>query len=284
MPVKYRGDAAEGTLIAFVVCAKLPYMGRIPVPLFRAQRYRVDLNALAEMLAGELDTDGSVQADLEGRLWWLGRATFRAGKADVFMARGLGQEGGADAVGSAPRFRQCSRAVLLSLCDTPRDLFPEKVTASLPRLLSFRDHAVRLDVEVLGAEVTRRFGGRSRQIAKYPTPPGTAWEQVEIVILADADGAIINAGAEAQDRTPDQMGMAYERNPKRPTKLWDLLLRFAAEEKIGPGSRPWDDNIPKRVERLRHKLREMFGIDEDPFKPYHEVRGYEPRFMIRRAR
>jgi len=282
--VEVRWETGETAPRAFVVCPRRDDLAPMPLPLACLQRWRVDLGALAEILADELDTEGSVDEGANGRLWWLGRATFRAGRLDVFMARRLAEEGGAEKIGSAPRFQQCSRAVVLALCDTPRDLFPGKVTASLPRLLSFHDRTIRLDVQVLGAEVARWLGSYARQVQRFPTPPGAVWEHVEIVILADGKDADINAGAGFKSLSMAEMGLAYPRTPAKQTESWKLLLRFADEESIGPDSRTWDDNLPKRVERLKRKLQELFGIDDDPFKPFLGERAYVPRFVVRRVR
>lgn len=282
--LEVRWETREPVPRVFVACPWRDDLGPVPVPLSSVQRWRIDLRALANMLAEDLDADGTVEEIVEGWLWWLGIATFRAGRMDVFMARGLAEEGGAEKIGSAPRFRQCTRGLVLDLGESTGDLFAEKATISLHRILFLRDRTVHLDREVLGAEVARRFGGRLRQIPKYPTPPGTTWEQAEIVILADGDGAILNAGAGGEERTPHQMGLAHARNPSKRSVLWRLLLLLAEEKAIGVDSKNRSSAIPKRIERLRRRLHEVFGIDDDPFKPYHEVRGYEPRFVIRRIR
>jgi len=280
--VEFIGGSDEMPLRAYVVCERRDDIGRVPVPLARLRRWTVNLGNLSAFLAQELGAVGGVEEVLAGRLWWLGRVSFRAGGTDVFMARGVGSRRGAEEVGVTPRFQQCSRAVLLTLGDTTGDLFPGKVAISLQRLLSIQNGELRLDLQAIKDEVARRAGRSVYPVRRFPTPPGTTWEQVSILILAEGDGAQISAGGIAEPVTPAEMGMAYARNPARYTKDWNLLLMLAKCGRVEPRDAEARVITSKQVERLRKKLQRFFGIEGDPFKPYRQVRGYEPRFSLTR--
>jgi hypothetical protein len=278
-------DGEDGTpLRAYVVCERREDIGRVQVPLERLRRWAVDLGGLAAVIAQNLGAIGRVEELLVGRLWWLGCATFRAGRMDVFMARGRGLQGDAREVGAEPRFQQCSRAVLLTLGDTADDLFPGKVAVSLQRLLSLEDDGLSLERQVVEDEVARRAGRSVYQVRRFPTPPGTTWDRVSIVITADEDAAQVSAGGVTEPVTPAEMGMAHPRNPSRFLESWKLLVRLAAYGPIRPDSRDFSLKTPKRVERLRDDLQAFFGIPDDPFHPYRQAGGYTPRFNLRSVR
>jgi hypothetical protein len=63
-----------------------------------------------------------------------------------------------------------------------------------------------------------------------------------------------------------------------------VLILLSKDGHIGPEDPEAHLVKAKHVERLRGKLREFFGIDGDPFKPYREAKGYEPRFALTRIR
>jgi hypothetical protein len=269
---------------AYVVCERREDIGRVEVPLERLRRWTVDLGSLADVLAQNLGAIGGVEEMVAGQLWWLGRAAFRAGRADVFMARGLASQSGPKQVGAAPRFQQCSRAVLLTFCDTRPDLFPGKVVVSLQRLLSIQDGDLSFDLPAVEDEVSRRTGRSVYQVRRFPTPPGTSWEQVAILITVDGDAAQVSAGGITEPVTPAEIGMAHPRNPGRFLESWKLLVRLATDGPIRTNSRDFSLKTPKRIERLRDILQTFFGIPDDPFQPYRRAGGYAPRFSLRRVR
>jgi len=281
--VEFVGGEEGGPLRAYVVCERREDIGRVEVPLERLRRWAVDLGGLAAVIAQNLGAVGGVEELVAGRLWWLGRATFRAGPMDVFIARGLGHQVGAQEVGAEPRFQQCSRAVLLTLGDTPDDLFPGKIAVSLQRLLVLGEDGLSFERQVVEDEAARRAGRSVYRIRRFPTPPGTPWEQVSMVITADGDAAQVSAGGVTEPVTPAEMGMAHRRNPNRFLESWKLLVRLATDGPIRPDSSDFSLKTPKRVQRLRDDLQAFFGIPDDPFQPYRQAGGYAPRFSLRRV-
>jgi len=271
----------EGTdTRAYVVCSKRDDIGRVPVPLRRLLQWRVDVRALAETLAGLMGAAGEVDELVHGQLWWLGRVGFRAGQLDTFLARGTTLADGLDAIASAPRFQGCSRAVLLTLSDVSPEAFPGKVSIGLSRVLAIDEDGLDIDAQCVDDEVARRAGQTTRGAARFPTPPGTTWERVKIVIAADGDAAQVTAGNITEPMTPDRMGLSHKRDPYRFTEQWHLLAQLAKVHRIIRGSRHWSKDVPKRLQRLRRDLQSFFGIEGVPFHPSRLIGGYEPRFHL----
>jgi len=282
--VEFVGGGDEGPLRAYVVCQERDDIGRVAVPLERLKRWGVDLSALAEAVADGVGAVGEVEEVVAGRLWWLGRATFRAGRADTFLARGTGRPDADEAIAASPRLQQCSRAVILALSDIPPDWLPRRVCLSLPRLVSLEDGCLSIDRDEIEGQVARRLGRSAFTGTRFPTPPGTTWERVSIRIMADGDAAQVTAGNVTEPVTPAQMGMAYASNPARFTTDWRVLVMLAERGRVGPEDAEARVIAPKQVERLRAKLRTFFGIEGDPFKPYRSAKGYEPRSALTRIR
>ncbi len=282
-PVELVGGGDE-PLSAFVICDQRDDMGRIEVPRERLKQWQVTAPGVAEWLAEELGASGGVEEIVKERLWWLGRAAFRAGRSDVFLAAGAHHADAANALWSARRFQECSRAVVLSLWQPPAQDLPGKAAVSLPRIVSVDENGLTFDREVIEAEVARVFGRSVFRGQRFPTPPGTTWEQVSIVITADGDEAVVTAGSVTEPASPARMGLAYARNPAKFTKEWGVLLLLAKHGRVGPEDSEARLIAPKQVQRLKEKLRRFFGITEDPFEPYRQARGYEPRFALSRIR
>lgn len=306
--VELVGGGDDGPVRAYVVCQRRDDVGRVAIPLERLQRWAVDFHALTSVVADGLGAAGGVEEVSAGRLWWLGKAVFRAGRADTFLARGTGRADADKAVAANPRLQQCSRALVLTLSDTPPDWLTGRVCLSLRRVLAIEDGQLTLDRECIEDEATRRLGRSVFSGSRFSTPPGTTWEQVSITIMADGDAAQVTAGSITEPVTPGQMGMAHARNPAKLTKEWGVLVLLSRHGRITREDPEARLITPKQVERLRDKLRRFFGIDEDPFKPYHQVEsddsdeaevglldarrvrrrrfvgGYEPRFVLTRIR
>ncbi len=268
---------------AFIRCGRRTDIRRIAVPLTRLRQWTVSLGGLAEELARQSGAAGGVDEITPGRLWWLGRAAFPAGRTNLFLARGVTEDDAAQMMGGTSRLQQSSRAAVLTTADTRADWLPGKVCISLSRLLRVdAGTGLLVDVQCIEDEVARRAGQAPRRGRRFPTPPGTTWEQVSVVILAGGEEAQVTAGGvEAETATMADMNLALARNHTKPTKLWALLVVMALEGGLYATDRKhFDPQTPKRVERLRDRLQEFFGIGDDPFKPYHQVDGYEPRFAL----
>jgi len=293
---------------AMIYCDQRDDMEPIEVPLDRLRRWSVDVGQLANSLSMLLGGPSQAKEVARGRLWLLGRPISKGGRIDLFLARGATWADSATVIAANARLRQCTRAVVLTLSDTQPDWLPGMVCLSLGRLALWEDGGLSVDRGCIESELARRAARSTRVIQKFPTPPGTPWERVAIVITADGDAAQVTAGSVTEPVTPDRMGMTYKRNPRKFTVDWTTLLKLAKHGRITSEDREARSITPKQVERLKLKLRDFFGIDEDPFKSYRQVEsddsyqaerslldrrglhrrrlvgGYEPRFALTRIR
>jgi len=274
------GQGARG----LIICDQREDMEPIEVPLENLRRWSVDVRVLANSLALLVGESRQAEEMAQGRLWWLGRATFRAGRSDVFLARGASWRDGAPVIAGNPRLQQCARALVLTLSDTRPDWLPGMVCLSLARLVLLERGRLSVDRECIENGLARRAGRSVHAGHRFPTPPGTSWEQVAITITVDGDAAQVTAGGITEAVTPDQMGMAYARNPAKFTKDWGVLFLLSKNGRVRPEDPEARLITPKQVERLKITLREFFGIDDDPFKSYHHAGGYEPRFALTQIR
>lgn len=124
---------------------------------------------------------------------------------------------------------------------------------------------------------------RITPIMPFPAPKGTSWYDVSIC-FSSKEAAGLRAGGKSEARDFIGMGFMDNRN-KRPDKLWQVLLLFG----IHNGEISWEDldlptdinkNLKKHVHRLRHRLRQLFQIDDDPFEKYRKVKAYKSKFKI----
>jgi len=105
---------------------------------------------------------------------------------------------------------------------------------------------------------------KKRPLHAFPTPEGANWSDLSI-IFKDGHTASVAVGDVLEIRNYTQMGMVDARTGN-PTKQWDLLRRFAE----GNGVVTWQnsrskDKHRKRKSLLAKNLREVFGIEGDPF-------------------
>jgi len=132
---------------------------------------------------------------------------------------------------------------------------------------------------------------KKAKIIPFPMPKGTTWEDVTIRFISNEE-IQIRAGEVRESRNYRQMDFEYKH--KRPDIYWETLKLFAKKD----GTISWKD-VPgderelykKRFSTLRKRLKDYFGINEDPIPHKTEVilcpqgtkrkeRYYEPRFKI----
>ncbi len=110
-------------------------------------------------------------------------------------------------------------------------------------------------------------------------PPNTRWENITITFLNEHDVAIDVKGKRYK-RDYKDMGFLDSRKT-RPNKNWNLLKLLASKK--GPFTWEHAEADPiyrKRKQLLSNELRYFFQIDEDPFYPYREVKGYEIKMKL----
>ncbi|UCC39350.1 MAG: hypothetical protein JSV96_16375 [Candidatus Aminicenantes bacterium] len=116
----------------------------------------------------------------------------------------------------------------------------------------------------------------------FPCKPGTRWEDITIILLADDMVRLKTPQGEGRF-TYHQLGFADKRKSDAPTQLWDLLKAFAmVQGRIVRSEEaeyhPW---LPDKTKRLNKHLQKVFGINERIYKSHYKVeKGYVTRFRI----
>lgn len=116
---------------------------------------------------------------------------------------------------------------------------------------------------------------------RFPTPPGTRWQNVTIRFLTPHQ-VHVQVGRVAEVFDFLQLGMKDGRkNPIEPDSRWSLLVHFAEHR----GIVRWRSTTENR-RRQKHKeglskaLRTFFGIDDEPFEPLEDRRGWRAGFRV----
>lgn len=120
-----------------------------------------------------------------------------------------------------------------------------------------------------------------RILVKFPTPPGTKWEDISIIFI-DGETVKITVGSICKTKTYSQMGFMNTKNGK-PNKQWNDLEDIAGCY----GMLSWDTpskDLPykrkKRKQLIADTLKSFFNLPDDPFYPYMKGSGWKTRFNI----
>jgi polyhydroxyalkanoate synthesis regulator phasin len=124
----------------------------------------------------------------------------------------------------------------------------------------------------------------NRRLLSLPIPPGTTWADVSIRFLSDNR---IQIKAPECSAPLNCLEAGFEDARKNvPNLAWNVLRELAInsgelQRPNVPGSqRQQIVSLEKSVEAIRKRLKQLFGIDEDPFYPYREVKCYRTKFRI----
>jgi len=123
------------------------------------------------------------------------------------------------------------------------------------------------------------------QIARFPSPKDLKWEEVSMTFLTN-ETIEIRARDVRKKYHYAQLGFQDRRQLDTPNMLW-LLLREVFASEYGEIAFERSDldikltrQAQKKVSRLRGQLKEIMGIEGDPFYEYRKVRAYRPKFSI----
>ena len=132
------------------------------------------------------------------------------------------------------------------------------------------------------AEFRNCLPGGSKQVpASFPTPEGATWKDVNIRFLSEH---MIQVSVLGRLKAFNYAEAGFEnRKTQNPNYAWILLLQFA--EQNGQMERPQGKRsdltrTEKGVQAIRKHVQELFGIPDDPFLPYRQVKCYQTRFKI----
>ena len=115
---------------------------------------------------------------------------------------------------------------------------------------------------------------------RIEVPPGTKWENIQMRFLSDETVEIT---------TPDsrrlcnfaELGFEDRRKSGAPNTAW-VFLRELARAKDNEIKRPVREpaRVEKAVQALRKRLKDLFALGDDPFRPYRQVKHYAPTFKL----
>ena len=116
---------------------------------------------------------------------------------------------------------------------------------------------------------------------RFPTPPGTRWEDISIEFTAEEVATIRCRGGITRRVEPEHLDMKNRKNG-RPMLQWTLLRSLAR----GNGAISWNDpmmpsaRIKQQKRQLSKKLMAYFGIEEAPIDWHYDDNEYRTRFSI----
>ena len=141
---------------------------------------------------------------------------------------------------------------------------------------------VRDDLLAIGMRLSE-LTAQSRQGSpslRIEIPAGTKWENIQIRFLS-AETIEIKAPNLRRHFNFAELGFEDRRTQRTPNKVWLLFHALAGTE---------DNEIPrpvfkpaqveKGVQALRNRLKDLFGLDDDPFLPYRKAKCYTPKFKL----
>jgi len=126
----------------------------------------------------------------------------------------------------------------------------------------------------------RQVKATAEEKSRFPTPPGTPWEDVTIDFIEERK-IKIEARGNVDEYFYDDIEFGKKRDGK-PTKLWGVFRNLA----ILNGCASADElttgeikrkNVPKYITDLRKKLFGLMGIKGDPFA---EIKNYQTKFTL----
>jgi len=162
-------------------------------------------------------------------------------------------------------------------------------------LSTFESHLKRLQREALERGVSlpeqkataENSQHSKRPLTKFPSPPDLEWGQVTIAFISD-EKIKVRARGQMKDYSFSRIGFKDGRTGK-PNVLWLVLRALSMKE----GLASWEDlktqsedlgdrnKLQSKVSRLRKTLKAFMDMDDDPFKPYKEVKAYETKFKLK---
>jgi len=121
-------------------------------------------------------------------------------------------------------------------------------------------------------------------IIKFPSPEGLKWEQV-IIRFTSNDYIEISAGKIKKEYHFAQIGFKDRRSHYKPDTRWAILKGFADRGSSIDFEKIKRNKADKRrteaaISELRKRLKNIIGIDDDPFQPYSRKYGYSPKFIL----
>ena len=121
---------------------------------------------------------------------------------------------------------------------------------------------------------------------RFPSPPGLQWGEVSWVFTSDETVKIRARGITKKFHFAE-IGFKDGRGSDHANILWGILKKAFAHNygEIDYQTKGLDPKIQNQIKehvyKIRKKLKEIFGIEEDPFESYKKTRSYKLKLSIR---
>lgn len=277
---------------AYVICHQRDDIGRVPVPLDRLYKWKVDMPVLAQKIAIELGIRSSIKEVESDRLWSLGSFQIKQCRVDIFLARGINWADATKVFLQSEQIGDCSTPIVLVLMQIGKNKpFPPMAKLiSLQRVSSVVDDNLILDLKEIEQVVSKGRISRIQNPIPFRTKPGTSWYHI-VIEFVNREVVKIIVGGESDHRSFSDMGFVDRRTSRElPDQRW-IFFRKLAET---GGNIGWDNqnitnrernNMKRLVSDTRKRLKVIFpDILDDPFESYRKVNAYQTKFTLRWGR
>ncbi|MCF6150414.1 MAG: hypothetical protein E3K37_17400 [Candidatus Kuenenia sp.] len=153
-----------------------------------------------------------------------------------------------------------------------------KESKIIDKYLQLQRLRIRKEIEINPLKNTVKQG-KDKALPQLQIPKNTKWQDIEIVFINNHTINIKVNRKFAGKKNYSEVGFKDERTNK-PIKAWDILIGLCGTNGILRGfSHAQKPKIEKTISGLRDKLRQYFGINDDPI-PYIKKEGYKTVFKI----
>jgi len=239
--------------------------------------WQLDIMGLARGAATGAGFEADAEEVSQGSLWRLATIGGGRNRRSVYLAVGLSTMRGAERAELLQRHTGPGKPIIIAPASAPADVPEAQATF-------FRAEevlTVTMDGIELAVDVFEPPPSMPRLRKRVDLPVGTDWENLVIRVMDNENVQAVIGRREVPLSYVD-LGLVDGRTAsKTPSEVWGFFLAIA---KAG-GSMTWrdktaSDNNRRRKCSLAGALREVFGLDTDPFKPYRTSDGWRPKFTL----
>ena len=125
---------------------------------------------------------------------------------------------------------------------------------------------------------------KEAEATKSLLPPikASSWDEVQITFVSN-ESIRIQAGDLDKPFSYAELGFKDGRKVDTPDTRWRTLQKLAQHGEIS-WKTDTDQKIrniaQKAIQDIRKKLKEITGLEDDPFEPYRKVKAYRPKFKL----
>ena len=134
--------------------------------------------------------------------------------------------------------------------------------------------------------------GRLNSIKLFFDVEGLEWKDISLKLVSNSELLIKLKDEKAKRFNYSELGLNDKRKGDMPNRIWGIIqvfakykgqihydeLRFKSHSELDGKNRKY---IEKSVSELRIFLKNLTGINDDPFNPFNKKIGYQTKFRIR---